>query len=143
MSQKFMERFVSMLSNLLLFGLFALGAIELSFSLMDATLYYVYLAIFGASLIFAIKLWTGLKDFENKLALFLPRSSPGPLEDLAPQNFEPIIDDPLEICRAYASGLSMNAIRSSLGLKSDEEVKRSIIKGLRLLLAQHQEADPQ
>lgn len=136
MSERFLEKFTEMLFGaIMLFMLFASSSIVLLayVATLNVLFYYCFLGALLFSFIYVLYYARQCRDFKETLHLFLPSEKP----------FEPLSmeleDLPLKVCLDYRNGASYEVIAQNMGIDTSYQVKRELVKGLDLLLREHNE----
>lgn len=136
MSERFLEKFTEMLFGaIIVFLLLTSSTIVLLawISTQNVIFYYGYMGALGFSFIYVLYYGQQYRDFKETLHLFLPPEKP----------FEPLSmeleDLPLKVCLDYRNGASYEVIAQNLGIDTSYQVKRELVKGLDILLREHNE----
>jgi hypothetical protein len=134
MSEKFLEKFTEMLFGaIVVFLLLTSSTIVLLawISTQNMIFYYGYIGALGSSFIYVLYYAQQFRNFKETLHLFLPPEKP----------FEPLSmeleDLPLKVCLDYRNGASYEVIAQNLGIDTSYQVKRELVKGLDILLREH------
>jgi len=138
MSEKFIEKLVELLFGaIMVFLLFASSSIVLLayVATLNVTFYYGFLAALGFSFVYVVQYSRQFRDFKETLYLLIPESNYKPIEPLGMETDEL----PLKVCLYYHNGATLNQIAENMGIKEAQQVKRSLIKGLDILLREHNE----
>lgn len=138
MSEKFFDKFLNFFFGfivLLISILMVIIFILLWISSQNLIFYYGYIASFGFSVIYGIRYYLEFQNFRDNLYLFLPNHEEKQLEPLS-VNVE---DLPLKVCLYYRNGATLESMKKDFGLSHANQVKRELVKGLDILLREHNE----
>lgn len=138
MSEKFIEKFVELLFGaIMVFLLFTSSSIVLLayVATLNVIFYYGFLGALASSFVYALQYSRQFRDFKETLHLLIPENNHKPIEPLSMETDEL----PLKVCLYYHNGATLNQIAENMGSKEAQQVKRSLIKGLDILLKEHNE----
>jgi len=134
MSEKFLEKFTEMLFGAIIVFLLLTSSIIVLLAylaIQNVFFYYGYIGMLGFSFIYVLYYGQQYRDFKETLHLFLPAEKP-----IEPLNIE-LEDLPLKVCLDYRNGASYEVIAQNLGIDTSYQVKRELVKGLDILLREH------
>ena len=136
MSERFFEKFTELLFGaimiLLLFTSSIMVLLAYSFT-QNMIFYYIYVGVLLFSFAYALNYSRQFKHFKETLNLFIPSENDKPIE---PLNID-VEDRALKVCLWYRNGATQEQIKQNLGLNHPNQVKRELIKGLDILLKEH------
>jgi hypothetical protein len=136
MSEAFFSKFTELLFGaIMIFLLFTSSIIVvLAYSFtQNMIFYYAYVGALAFSFVYALNYSRQFKDFKENLYLFIP---PGENNKVEPLNIE-VNDIALKVCLYYRNGATQEQIKRNLGLNHPTQVKRELVKGLTILLKEH------
>jgi len=142
-SQQFLSRFSNVFFGFAVLLCILIADFEfLTLYLINPTteaFYYAYLALLCLSAIFGAKSYRDYLGFRETLAQGLFCSSSSDVDSFGFEPLEIPADKALAVCTYYHNGATFNQIAESIGLKEAQQVKRLLVKGLEILLKEHNE----
>ena len=134
MSERFLTKFTEMLFGLIMIILLFTSSIMIVLAYVftqNMIFYYGYIGALFFSFAYAFRYSRQFRDFKDTLHLLLPSEKP-----IEPLSME-LEDLPLKVCLDYRNGASYEAIAQNMGIDTSYQVKRELVKGLDILLREH------